>query len=261
MNEGIKNVERHPDDTIYFVVPALNEEGNVRDTIDNLLDANKDYQYKLNVLIVNDGSSDGTRVVAESIAAEYPFVEVINNKYTRGMGTAFVIGLMKNISVKATHNSYYGLLPGDNELAKDTLLSIFKNIGKADAILNYPVNPEVRTWSRRVISILYQKIYNILFGVNIRYFNGPVFFRIGLLRELDLPTRFFSFHAETVIRFIKHGYSYIEVPGRLQPRKAGKSTALRWWNFVGILLGTFFIFSDVHIIRRMHQTKKQDKGR
>lgn len=258
MNKDMTSVERHPEDTIFFVIPALNEEGNIRDTINTILEANKGYQYKLNILIVNDGSNDGTDKVAETLANEYSFVEVVHNKFTRGMGTAFVIGIMKNISMEVTYNSYYGLIPGDNEVAIETIISVFENAGKADAILHYPDNKKVRTWQRRLISNMFKNINNLLFRMNLRYFNGPVFFRYELLREMDIPTRFFSFHAETVIRFIKHGYSYIEVPGKLQLRKEGKSTALKWWNFIGIMLGTFFIFADVYIIRRMHQRKRQE---
>lgn len=244
--------------SVSVIMPALNEEANLDLAVQSVFEAAKDTGCEANILIVNDGSSDSTGVIADQLSAEDPRVRVCHNMFTRGLGTAFITGLV------LCEGDYFGYVPADNQIDTAYLRELFKHLGEADLILSYPANMEVRHRHRQVISRLFTRIYNFLFRLKITYYNGPAFFRHKLVREMDFPTRFFSYHAETVIRFLKHGHSYIEVPCTLQERQHGKSTALKPHNFIGIMLSTLFVFVDVYIIsrvqrdlRRMKDTKDQ----
>lgn len=229
---------------VSIVVPSLNEEDNLENTINSIFKANEKLNHEINILIINDGSEDSTREIAEELARSNGNIKVHHNRFTRGLGTAFVIGIM------LSEGDYYGYIPGDNQITPQYIEKMFAAIGESDLVLSYPENMHVRLGHRRIISKLFTRIYNFLFKLDLRYYNGPALFRLDLLREIDLPTRFFSYHAETVIRFIKCGYSYVEVGGKLSERKHGKSTALKWFNFIGILLGTLFVFVDIYILKR-----------
>lgn len=230
--------------SIAIMMPALNEEDNLSNAVDAIFEANKEFNYEIKLLIVNDGSSDATGEIAEKIARSRKNIEVVHNKFVRGLGTAFTMGIF------LLSGDYYGYIPSDNQISKEYIVALFKRIGDADLILSYPGNAYVRHKHRRVISKLFVGIYNFLFGLDLHYYNGPAFFRMTYLKEMDIPTKFFSYHAETVLRFIKYGYSYIEVPCQLGERMYGKSTALRWNNVIGIFMGTFFVFMDIYLLRR-----------
>ena len=230
--------------SVAIVVPAYNEEKNLENTVNSIFEANKEFNYKLNILIVNDASSDSTGEIADRLSAEYEEVRVVHNRLNRGLGTSFIIGMI------LLNGDYYASIPGDNQISSDYIRSLFTRFGEADLILSYPKNVEVREVYRKWLSKVFVFAYNTLFNLDLKYYNGPAFFRFVLLKELDLPTKFFSYHAETVCRFIRFGYSYVEVSGKLLERKHGTSTALRWVNVVGSLFGTVFLFSDLYILRR-----------
>ena len=71
-----------------------------------------------------------------------------------------------------------------------------------------------------------------------------------------MSTRFFSYHAEYVVRFIRYGYTFTEAGGILKERKYGRSTALSRLNLLGVLFGTLLLFIDVYYIRRELYCKK-----
>jgi glycosyltransferase involved in cell wall biosynthesis len=233
------------------MMPALNEEKNLRSAVNDVFEANKGFNYDISLLIVNDGSTDSTLEIANELAESNKNITVYNNKYTRGLGTAFMIGVI------LCKGDYYCYVPADGQVPKEFLISLFKKVGEADLILSYFEDMALRHRHRQMLSRLYTRIYNFLFRTNIKYFNGPALFRLPLLKEIDIPTRFYSFHAETVIRFIKHGYSYIEVPCKPHERQHGKSTALKWYNFAGVAMGTLFLFADIYIFRRVRLNVKR----
>ncbi|MCP4987311.1 MAG: glycosyltransferase family 2 protein [Colwellia sp.] len=237
--------------SVSFLVPALNEQKNLRAAIDNIYEANKEFNYRINILIVNDGSEDTTGEIADELARNNEDIMVYHNRFIRGLGAAYTVGMI------LCNGDYYGYMPADNQIPKEYIAALFKRMGEADLILSFPENMDVRHKHRQIISRSFTWIYNFVFRMNINYYNGPAFFRLELLRELDFPTRFWSYHAETVLRFIKHGYSYIEVPCKLNERQHGKSTALKWFNFIGIFLGTLFVFVDVYIVKRVDRNLKK----
>lgn len=230
--------------SISIVVPCLNEEKNLKDTINAIFESNNKFNFEIEILIVNDGSKDITGEIAEEISRNHPNIRVLHNKYPRGLGTAFSVGMI------LAKGEYFGYIPGDHQITMEYITCLFDHIGEADLILSYPENSSVRLKHRQYFSSLFIKIYNMLFGLDITYYNGPAFFRLSHLKEIDLPTRFFSYHAETVIRFIKYGHSFIEVPCKLRERLHGKSTALKWYNFIGTLIGTLLVFIDIYLLRR-----------
>jgi hypothetical protein len=79
---------------------------------------------------------------------------------------------------------------------------------------------------RNIISKTFIIIANLLFGMNLRYFNGSFICETKVLRDLDLKSKGLTIYAEAKIRLIKSGYSYTEVPFEHIGRKYGSSKAV-----------------------------------
>lgn len=234
-----------------IVVACRNEEGNIEATIDTIFKANKSFGYELDIIIVNDGSVDKTLEKVLDLQSKYRNIRVINHKEDpKGLGASFLKGLI------LAKGEYFTLFPGDNQITEDYMVSLFSKIGVADLVLSYPKNPEIRPLKRRIFSNLFVKINNLLFGLNLKYYNGPAIFKTELLRDIDTVSRFFSYHAEAVTKFIKKGYNYIQVGGLLKERDYGASTALKFYNFVGVVLGTIILLLDVYYMKRDIYNKK-----
>jgi polyisoprenyl-phosphate glycosyltransferase len=76
---------------VTVVLPAYNEAGHIRDEIDRVSAALKESKYTFEVLVVDDGSTDGTGDVVEGL----PFVRLLRFRVNRGSGTARRIGTLQ----------------------------------------------------------------------------------------------------------------------------------------------------------------------
>ncbi len=75
---------------VTVVLPALNEVGHIRAEVDRITKALKDSQYSFEILVVDDGSTDGTADAVDGL----PFVRLLRFPVNRGAGTARRIGTM-----------------------------------------------------------------------------------------------------------------------------------------------------------------------
>src|SRR4051812_12848857 len=152
--------------TISVVVPAYNEMGNleaaVRDVV-HALRAFDDYE----VIIVNDGSKDGTGAVADRLAAELDRVTVVHHERNRGFSASYQTGLAH------ARMAYFTFVPGDHEVALESVEGIFAAVGKADIVIPYHGTPWNRTWHRRGLTPVFTPHPKTLFGRPLQNFHGP----------------------------------------------------------------------------------------
>jgi glycosyltransferase involved in cell wall biosynthesis len=76
---------------VTVVLPAFNEVGHVRDEVDRITTALKESRYSFEILVVDDGSTDGTAEAVDGL----PFVRLLRFPVNRGSGTARRIGSMQ----------------------------------------------------------------------------------------------------------------------------------------------------------------------
>jgi len=233
-----------------LVVPAYNEEGNLESTIENIFRVNQKINHDIRILIINDGSIDNTRQVADKLALKYSNVTVLHHNFPKGLGTIF------NVALILSNGDYFCLIPGDNQITEEYIYELFLKAGEADVVLSYPKNMGIRMMKRQVLSRLFVLIYNSIFGLKLKYYNGPAVFDLNKLKTIDMSTRFFSYHAEYVVRFIKYGHTFKEVGGLLKERQYGRSNALSELSLLGVVLGTLLLFMDIYCFRRKIYCKK-----
>src|SRR5687767_11451104 len=76
--------------SVFF--PSYNEEGNVTATVTKAVEILKKLGIKYEILIINDGSTDKTKEVAERLAQKNPNIKVINHPQNLGYGEALKSG-------------------------------------------------------------------------------------------------------------------------------------------------------------------------
>lgn len=227
--------------SISVFVPALNEEHTLAPTVERLIDALTITIEDFEIIIVNDGSSDNTGNVAERIAAENPIVRVVSNPRTMGLGFGYRRGYEE-----ATKDSFV-YIPGDNTWPYRSFVELFGNLGRADIITSYAINPEVRPFGRRIVSRLYTIAMNVLFGRHMRYFNGLTIYPVSFLRRGPATTFGFGFQAEVLLKALYSGLSYIEVGLPIDERSAGGSKAVNIRNIVSVAATVVRLFWALRI--------------
>jgi dolichol-phosphate mannosyltransferase len=234
--------------SISVLVPALNEESTLAPTVERLIDALTITIEDFEIIIVDDGSSDNTRAVAERLAAENPFIRVISNLRTMGLGYGYTRGY------EEATKEFFVYIPGDNTWPYRSFVELFGQLGRADVITSFAINPEVRPFGRRVLSRLYTIVLNFLFGRHLRYFNGLTIYPVGFLRRQPLTTFGFGFQAEVLLKALYSGLSYIEVGLPIDERSAGGSKAVNSRNIVSVVFTVARLFWTLRILKRWRTT-------
>ena len=211
--------------SLSVLVPAYNEAQNLGPAVQDVLAAGAGLDG-LEVLIVDDGSTDGTGEVAEQLAHAHEQVIALHHERNRGFVAAY------DTAVAQARMSYFTFVPGDHEVAPESVRSIFAAIGSADLVVPYHATPWRRPWLRRLLTWVCTTEVNLLFGWRLRYYQGPVVYPTALARALPRQARGFFFATEMLVNALDAGYSFKEVGLAHQERAYGRSKAVAISNIV-----------------------------
>ena len=228
-----------------IVIPCLNEEERIEATLETVRAAMAEFPCTYEVLVIDDGCTDGTASVVRKYAEAHPGISIrlYTNGCNLGLTRSYVDGAFRG------RGKYYRLVCGDNVEPKETLVAVFGQLGKAEIIIPYHPTVPGKSALRRSLSRSYTAVVNRLSGHKIKYYNGlAVHLRYNVMRWG--PYSFgFGFQAELITRLLDEGVSYVEVPVMaVHQEKAGRNSALNWRNFLSVS-HTLFEIS----IRRMRK--------
>ena len=230
--------------TISILLPAYNEEKNLQATVEEVVKALGDRFQAYEILVVDDCSSDRTGQIADSLAAANPNIKVLHNETNKGFGYSYRRG------VAAAVCDYVGFFPADNCVPWQCMDAIFAQVGKADIILNFTSNIEIRVPMRRLLSRTYTGLMNLLFGLHFSIINGPTIHRRQIIQGVEISTDGFAFMAEIMVRLVRSGYSYLEIGTPIRERKYGSVKAFKLRNVISVFKTALLLFWDVNVARR-----------
>jgi dolichol-phosphate mannosyltransferase len=207
-------------------LPTYNERENLARMIDALAGVVRDGDR---VLVIDDNSPDGTGAIADQLAAEHPFVDVLHRERKEGLGRAYIDG-------------FHVVLAGDAELVvemdcdfshdpHDVPRLIAAAEDGADVVLGsrYVAGGSTVNWGvvRRLIS-RGGSVYTALFlRMGVRDPTGGFkCFHREVLERLDLDAitpRGYAFQIETTYRAKRAGFRVVEIPITFADREAGHS--------------------------------------
>jgi glycosyltransferase involved in cell wall biosynthesis len=203
--------------SLSFFFPAYNEEDNVRPMVENALRILGPYAERLQVVIVDDGSRDGTADVGRRLAAENPSVTYVRHETNRGYGEAIRSGL------NASTGELVFFSDGDRQFDLAEISRLWDRLEDADLVVGYRIK-RADPPHRLVIAETYNRILRRLFGIRIRDVDCAFKLMRAEVAHTVQPTSggaFFS--AEFVLRANARGYRIVEVGVTHLPRTAGRS--------------------------------------
>lgn len=225
-----------------IVMPALNEEKNIVNAINDTLKAFKELNLSAEILVVNDGSSDDTPLLVQSLIEKNPgLIRMLSHAQAMGLGASFWDG------VDNAKGDIVCMLPGDNENEPKEILRYLKLMDDVDMVVPFVFNKEARPALRNFISFFYRVIINSTFNITLNYTNGTTLFRRAILKELKYRAGGFVYQADILIRLIKRGYLFAEVPYRLRVRKGGKSKAVSLRSLNNVIKGYIRLLIDIYL--------------
>jgi dolichol-phosphate mannosyltransferase len=215
--------------SLSVVIPAYCERENILHTLENVTRALQPLGIAHEILVVDDGSTDGTGDVVSSNLARFPNVRLLVNERNMGFGSSYRRG------VDAAALDHIVMVHGDNAWGWETLRELFGHVGDADIIIGYTRRMfRSRTWQRTIISKTFTLLINLMTGRRLRYYNGLQIHRADVLKSLRIESSGYGFQPEVLVKGLRLTKTFLEVPMDLIERKQGESKAFRVKNVIDV---------------------------
>ncbi len=207
--------------SISAVLPAYNEEENLPRTTRAAVAALARLTPDFEVIIVDDGSRDGTAAVARKLAEEMPGVRLVPHTVNQGYGQALATGF------DAATKELVFFTDSDGQFDLDELERLLQHIHEADLVIGYRA-PRRDPYIRWLNALGWNTLVNILFGYAARDIDCAFkLFRRGVWTSMTVQSRGATFSAEFLVRARAAGYRFVEVPVTHLPRLAGQATGAK----------------------------------
>ena len=212
--------------TTTVCLPTYNERENLERMIREL------GGHGVSVLVIDDNSPDGTGEIADRLAAELDYVEVLHRPRKEGLGPAYIAGFRRALAAGAER-----ILEMDCDFSHDPadVPRLVTATVDADLALGsrYVPGGSVGNWGlgRRLVSSGGSVYARFLLGVGIHDLTGGFkCYRREVLEAIDLraiDARGYAFQIETTYRALRAGFRVVEVPITFVDREVGGSKMSR----------------------------------
>ena len=212
----------------WLILPTYNEAENIEPLVRAVLPQLESTRLDHTVLIVDDGSPDGTGEIADRLADEHEPVRVLHRPHKQGLGRAYLAGfevaLAEGADLILEMDSDFSHNPAD-------LPRLIAASGAADLVLGsrYVPGGGVLDWGivRRALSRGGSAYARLLLGVPVRDLTGGFkCFHRRVLETIDLNgvhADGYGFQIELTYRAVQAGFSVTEVPITFRERRVGRS--------------------------------------
>ena len=211
------------------VLPAFNEESNIKRVVTGLLSAPWPEHFEVFAVVVDDGSTDSTLAVAQSLAAESDHVLVVHHEKNIGYGGAVAAGFAR------AEGEYVAMMDADGQFAVDDLIRLCECLPSSDVVAGVR-EKRGDPFGRRLLGRLGSMLGRAVFGTRMRDLNsGLKVFRTHLVQTLPLRCTGPGINLEVFTFLARKNCTIREVPVRHLPRTAGKQTGGAFRTLVRLL--------------------------
>lgn len=197
---------------VSVLVPAKDEAENLP-TFLELCDAMiRGAAVAYEVIVVDDGSTDGTPALLATLAAKYPWLRSVRHRAQRGIADALRSGYL------ASRGRILVFYPADLQFKPEDIPRLVQPIldGQSDMVTGFKQGQ----YEKAFVSRIYNGLSRALFDVPVRDLNNVKAYRREIMA--DQPARP-DWHRYMIVLAHAQGYSVSEIPVPLYPRTAGKS--------------------------------------
>ena len=216
------------DPLLTVVVPAYNEEAFVAEAIGRVLAQ----PWRLEVILVDDGSTDRTLEALEELADAHDAVRLLRHPVNRGKGAALRTGFEAATGeVVIVQDADLEYDPRDYANLLEPLLDGRAHVVYGSRFLGGP--HRVHNYHHYLANRALTFLSNLLTGLNLTDMETCYkAFRREILEGLDLREDRFGFEPEFTARVASKGYRVYEVPISYSGRDYAEGKKITWWDGV-----------------------------
>jgi glycosyltransferase involved in cell wall biosynthesis len=213
---------------VSVLVPAKDEAENLPEFIQRCAQALGPAGFSFEVIVVNDGSRDGTDRVLRDLGRQHPFLEIVTHRRQRGIADSL------RSAGDVARGDVFVFYPADLQYLPEDIPSLVAPIleGRADIV----TGTKQGKYEKAFVSSIYNGLCRWLFGVRVTDLNSVKAYRREVM--LGVPLRP-DWHRYMVVIAAADGYRLTSLPVPLYPRRAGTSK----FNWRRIPVGIFDLIS------------------
>jgi glycosyltransferase involved in cell wall biosynthesis len=216
--------------SLSVIIPAYCEAGNILPTLENVTTALSGLPMTYEILVIDDGSTDGTGDLVRANLARFPHVRLLVNARNMGFGWTYRRG------VEAAACDHIVMVHGDNAWSATTLRPFFEQTGEADIVIGYTrAMWKSRPFKRTLASKTFTLLVNAITGRRLKYYNGLQIHPACVLKSLTIESTGYGFQAEVLAKSLGLTRTYVEIPMDLTERQQGESKAFKVKNAVDVI--------------------------
>lgn len=219
-----------------IVIPAYNEENNLANVVKQTFKDAKKITTNFEIVVVNDGSSDKTGIVAESLAKTYKKLRVVHHKKNQGLAHAFWTG------IKSCKKDTILYIEGDGQQPLRDQCQLLEKIKKADVVLGSRSDRFDYSLFRKTLSYGYLFLLRLFFNLKFKDVNWSQAYRRKIFDKVELKSTSPFFAAELVIKALRNGFKVTEAPAFYRSREGGSTK-------YGNIITAYKMFKEMIMLR------------
>jgi glycosyltransferase involved in cell wall biosynthesis len=213
---------------VSVLVPAKDEAPNLPEFVQRCADALGPSGFSFEVIVVNDGSRDGSDRVLHDLKRQYPFLSVVTHRRQRGIADSL------RSAGDIARGDVFVFYPADLQYLPEDIPALVGPIldGRADIV----TGTKQGKYEKAFVSSIYNVLCRWLFGVRVTDLNSVKAYRREVMAGVPLRP---DWHRYMVVIAAADGYRLTSLPVPLYPRRAGTSK----FNWRRIPVGMFDLVS------------------
>jgi glycosyltransferase involved in cell wall biosynthesis len=228
--------------SVFF--PCYNERDNITRVTESAVAVLEQLQSDFEIIIVDDGSSDGTAEVAGNICTKDNRVRLIRHSENRGYGAALQSGF------RASKKELIFYSDGDGQFDLKELPGLLNLISDYDIITGYRINRS-DSFVRKLNGKCWTELCCLLFGLKVRDIDCAFkLYRREVFDNIEMVSTGALIDTEILARAARKGYRITEVGVHHYPRTAGQQTGAD----LKVIIRAF-----IELFRLYNRIRKSDK--
>lgn len=223
---------------VSIIVPAYNEAGNLEELCRQCGDMETGASFSSEVVIIDDGSTDGSAAILETLRGRYDFLRVVTHARNRGLTDALQTGFAE------ARGEIFVFYPADLQYKPEDIPAMITKIDEGNDLVTGWKQGE---YSKRFVSKIYNSLSRRLFRLKVHDLNSVKAFRREIVENMFLRQ---DWHRYMVALAVEQGYRVDEVKIPLYPRHSGDSKFSGWSRIPIGILDMLAVKSQLTLLRK-----------
>ena len=230
--------------SVFF--PAYNDSGTIASMVIRTVQTASKLTPDFEVIVVDDGSADGTADIADELARTYPQVRAVHHPINRDYGAALQTGFRS-----ATKELIF-YTDGDAQYDPTELTLLWERIGDADLVNGYKIS-RADPVHRIFIGRMYHHIVSLMFGLTLRDVDCDFrLMRRTIFERINLEKTSGIICVEMMKKIQDAGFRIVEVPVHHFHRAYGTSQFFNFRRLARVARDLMLLWYAL-VVRRTHQ--------